>query len=217
MANTQTLFHPDQSSHTTYIKHPQPNNNFVQQPSFNTNYMQQPMQNLKDISDPTTALDMALELMTKAFQLNNITPTNDNQRSSSNPCYSQIAQSGMNIDQDRQMIMVDDNVGNQFRKNVVQNVGHLVGQNAVQNQGTQNVGNRNRLSFVPGISNQHGNGNVLATRAEGNSKVLQLQRRRSLCQQLHSKVKEMGCCLSSATTANCSKGRSRDPKHSRGI
>ncbi|GJW85793.1 hypothetical protein Tco_0158938 [Tanacetum coccineum] len=40
----------------------------------------------------------------------------------------------MNIDQDRQMLMVDDNVGNQFRQNAVQNVGNLVGQNAVQNQ-----------------------------------------------------------------------------------
>ncbi|GJV15375.1 hypothetical protein Tco_1360698 [Tanacetum coccineum] len=129
MANTQTPFHPDQSSHITYIQHPQPNNNFVLQPSFNTNYMQQPMQNPKDISDPTTALDMALELMSKAFQLNNTTTTNNNQRSSSNPCYSQIAQSGMNIDQDRHMLMVDDNVGNQFRENAVQNVGYLVGQN----------------------------------------------------------------------------------------
>ncbi|GKA49057.1 putative reverse transcriptase domain-containing protein [Tanacetum coccineum] len=40
----------------------------------------------------------------------------------------------MNIDQDRQMLMVDDNVETQFRENVVQNVGHLVRQNAVQNQ-----------------------------------------------------------------------------------
>ncbi|GJU65148.1 hypothetical protein Tco_1246983 [Tanacetum coccineum] len=70
------------------------------------------MQNPEDISDPTTALDMALELMSKAFQLNNTTTTNNNQRSSSNPCYSQIAQSGMNMDQDRQMQMVDDNVVN---------------------------------------------------------------------------------------------------------
>ncbi|GJZ96144.1 hypothetical protein Tco_0668478 [Tanacetum coccineum] len=105
--------------------------------------MQQPMQNPKDISDPTTALDMALELMSKAFQLNNITPTNNNQRSSSNPCYSQIAQSGMNIDQDTPMLMVDDNVGNQFRENAVQNVGHLDGQHAVQNLAAQDEGNAN--------------------------------------------------------------------------
>ncbi|GJR32510.1 hypothetical protein Tco_1108742 [Tanacetum coccineum] len=53
------------------------------------------MQNPEDISNPTTALDMALEFMSKAFQVNNTTPTNNNQRSSSNPCYSQITQSGI--------------------------------------------------------------------------------------------------------------------------
>ncbi|GKC32373.1 hypothetical protein Tco_1039667 [Tanacetum coccineum] len=127
------------------------------------------MQNPEDISDPTTALDMALELMSKAFQLNNTTTTNNNQRSSANPYYSQIAQLGMYIDQDRQMLMVDDNVGNQFRENAVQNVGHLVGQNAVQNQGTQNVGNQNGLGVVLGIANQHRNGNVVTAWAEGNS------------------------------------------------
>ncbi|GJT55164.1 integrase, catalytic region, zinc finger, CCHC-type containing protein [Tanacetum coccineum] len=46
MENTQTPFHPDQSSLITHIQHPLPNNYFVPQPSFNTNYMQQPMQNL---------------------------------------------------------------------------------------------------------------------------------------------------------------------------
>ncbi|GJY59149.1 integrase, catalytic region, zinc finger, CCHC-type containing protein [Tanacetum coccineum] len=127
MAKTQTPFHPDQSSHTTYKQHPQPNNNFIPQPSLNTNYLQHPMQNPKDISNPTNALDMALKLMAKAFQLNNSTPTNNNQRSSANPCNSQIAQSGMNMDQDRQMLMVDNNAGNQFRQNAVQNVGHLYG------------------------------------------------------------------------------------------
>ncbi|GJU84013.1 hypothetical protein Tco_1291559 [Tanacetum coccineum] len=50
------------------------------------------MQNPKDISDPTTAIDMALVLISKAFRLNNTTPTNNNQRSSSNPCNMQIAQ-----------------------------------------------------------------------------------------------------------------------------
>ncbi|GJX59974.1 retrovirus-related pol polyprotein from transposon TNT 1-94 [Tanacetum coccineum] len=87
--------------------------------------------NREDILNPTTALDMALELMAKAFQLNNTTPINNNQRSSSKPCYSQVAQS-------------------------------------VQNQGIQNVGNQNGLSVISGIANQHGNGNVVAARAEGN-------------------------------------------------
>nr|GEW78959.1 hypothetical protein [Tanacetum cinerariifolium] len=41
--------------------------------------------------------------------------------------------------------------------------------NAVQDQGIQNVGNQNELSVVPGIANQHGNGNVVAACAEGTS------------------------------------------------
>nr|GEZ47164.1 hypothetical protein [Tanacetum cinerariifolium] len=63
------------------------------QPSFNQNYMQQPMPNPEDITDPTTAMNMALALMAKAFKLNYSTPTN-NQRVSSNPCNRQIAQLG---------------------------------------------------------------------------------------------------------------------------
>ncbi|GJZ30113.1 integrase, catalytic region, zinc finger, CCHC-type containing protein [Tanacetum coccineum] len=47
--------------------------------------MQQPMPNPEDITDPTTAMNMALVLMAKAFKLNYSTPTNNNQRISSNP------------------------------------------------------------------------------------------------------------------------------------
>nr|GEV93137.1 hypothetical protein [Tanacetum cinerariifolium] len=50
------------------------------QPSFNQNYMQQPMPNPEDITDPTTAINMALTLMAKAFKLKYSTPTNNNQR-----------------------------------------------------------------------------------------------------------------------------------------
>ncbi|GJV82330.1 hypothetical protein Tco_1522228 [Tanacetum coccineum] len=132
MANTQTPFHPDQSSLITYLQHPQPNNNFVQQPLFNTNYMPQPMQNFEDSSDPTTAMNKALALIAKAFKINTI-PTNNNQRSSLIPRNNQIAQPDMNTSQDIKMQMVDDNVGNQVRQNAVQNVGNEVGQNAVQN------------------------------------------------------------------------------------
>nr|GEX42653.1 hypothetical protein [Tanacetum cinerariifolium] len=126
------------------------------------------MQNLKDISDPITAIDMTLALMAKAFNQNNTTPTNNNQRSSSNPCNMQIAQLGMNIDQDRQMLMVEDNVGNQFRLNAVQNVRNQVVQNAVQNPGIQIVENMNGLSFVLEIVNQYGNGNIVPAPAGGN-------------------------------------------------
>ncbi|GJW74192.1 retrovirus-related pol polyprotein from transposon TNT 1-94 [Tanacetum coccineum] len=42
-------------------------------------FMQQPMPNPEDISDPTTAMNMALALMAKTFKLNYSTPTNNNQ------------------------------------------------------------------------------------------------------------------------------------------
>ncbi|GJU23400.1 retrovirus-related pol polyprotein from transposon TNT 1-94 [Tanacetum coccineum] len=140
------VFHQDQPSPVTYMQQPQPNNNFIPQPSFNTNYMQQPMPNPEDIIDPTTAMNMALVLMAKAFQPNYSTPTNNNQIISSNPHNRQIAQP-------------------------VQNVKNLVVQNAVQNPGVQNVGNQNGHIVVSGIANpnanQIGNGNVVVTRDEG--------------------------------------------------
>ncbi|GJV85848.1 retrovirus-related pol polyprotein from transposon TNT 1-94 [Tanacetum coccineum] len=189
MANSNNPFNypvflQDQPSPSTYMQQPQPiNNNYNPQPSFNQNYMQQPMPNPEDITDPTTAMNMALVLMAKAFKLNYSTPTNNNQRISSNPRNRQIAQPGMNMGQDRQMRMVGANGGNQFRQyagqnvgnqngyNAVQNVGNQVVQNAVQNQGVQNVGNQNGIIVVPGITNQNpnGNGNVVAARAEGNA------------------------------------------------
>ncbi|GJU13716.1 hypothetical protein Tco_1136112 [Tanacetum coccineum] len=65
------VFHQDQPSPVTYMQQPQPiNNNYNPQPSFNQNYMQQPMPNPEDITDPTTAMNMALALMAKAFKLN---------------------------------------------------------------------------------------------------------------------------------------------------
>nr|GFB20314.1 hypothetical protein [Tanacetum cinerariifolium] len=73
------------------------------QSSFNQNYLQQPMPNPEDITDPTTAMNMALAFMAKAFNLNYSTPTNNNQRISSNPRNRQIAQPRINIGQDRQM------------------------------------------------------------------------------------------------------------------
>ncbi|GJX85004.1 hypothetical protein Tco_0335778 [Tanacetum coccineum] len=108
----------------------------------------------------------------------------------------------MNTSQDIKMQMVDDNSWKSGRQKVVQYDGMRLGKNEYWN----------------------GEKNVVTALAEGNligikwnsDKVLQLSRRGSLCQQLHSKAKEM-CCLSSATTADCSRGRSRDLKHSRGI
>nr|GEU75422.1 auxin-binding protein ABP19a-like [Tanacetum cinerariifolium] len=79
---------------------------YQDQPLFNQNYMQKPMPNPKDITDPTTAMNMELALMAKAFKLNYSTPTNNNQRISSNLHNRQIDQPGMNLGQDRQMQMV---------------------------------------------------------------------------------------------------------------
>nr|GFB57480.1 hypothetical protein [Tanacetum cinerariifolium] len=118
------------------------------QPSFNQNYMQQPMPNPEDITYPTTAMNLALALMAKAFKLNYSTPTNNNQKISLNPRNRQIAQSSMNMGQDRQM--------------------HMVG---AKNPRVQNVGNQNGLIGVPGNANQNsnGNGNLVAACAEGNA------------------------------------------------
>nr|GEW22278.1 hypothetical protein [Tanacetum cinerariifolium] len=116
--------------------------------------MQQPMPNPKDITDPTTAMNMALALMAKAFKLNYSTPTNNNKRISLNPCNRQIAQHG-----------------NQNAYNDVQNAGNQVIQNVVQNPRIQNVGNQNGLIGIPGNANQNPNrnGNLVAARAEGNA------------------------------------------------
>ncbi|GKD12515.1 retrovirus-related pol polyprotein from transposon TNT 1-94 [Tanacetum coccineum] len=71
--------------------------------------MQQLMLNPEDITDPTTAMNMALVLMAKAFKLNYSILTKNNQRISSNPRNRQIAQPGMNMGQDRQIQMVEGN------------------------------------------------------------------------------------------------------------
>nr|GEV29084.1 retrovirus-related Pol polyprotein from transposon TNT 1-94 [Tanacetum cinerariifolium] len=150
------------------------------QPSYNQNYMQQPMLNPEDITDPTTAMNMSLALIAKAFKLNYSTPTNNNHRISSNPHNRQIAQPGMKIGQDRQMQMDRGNGEKQFRQYAGQNVGNLNGyntvqnvgnQNAVQNPRIQNIRNQNRLIGVPGNANQNlnGNGNLVAARADGNA------------------------------------------------
>ncbi|GKD78856.1 hypothetical protein Tco_1341477 [Tanacetum coccineum] len=72
-------------------------------------------------------MNKALALLAKAFKVNTI-PTNNNQRSSLIPRNSQTAQQDMNTSQDIKMQMVDDNVGNQVRQNVVQYDANEVGQ-----------------------------------------------------------------------------------------
>nr|GEZ66927.1 hypothetical protein [Tanacetum cinerariifolium] len=97
---------------------------------------------------------MELALISKAFKLNYSTPTNNNQRISSNPRNRQIAQPG-----------------NLNGYNAIQNVGNQVIQNAAQNSRVQNFGNQNGLIGVPGNANQNlnRNGNLVSARAEGNA------------------------------------------------
>nr|GEW37603.1 retrovirus-related Pol polyprotein from transposon TNT 1-94 [Tanacetum cinerariifolium] len=90
------------------------------------------MPNPEDITDPTTAMNITLALMAKAFKLNYSTPTNNNQRISLNPRNRQIAQPGMNMGQDRQMQMVGGNGENQFRQYAGQNIGNLNGKCTVK-------------------------------------------------------------------------------------
>nr|GEV82622.1 hypothetical protein [Tanacetum cinerariifolium] len=101
-------------------------------------------------------------------------------RISLNPRNRQIAQPGMNMGQDRHMLMVAGNGENKFRQYAEQNVGNLNGyndvqnvrnqviKNATQNPRVQNVGNHNGLIGVPGNANQNlnGNGNLVAVRTE---------------------------------------------------
>nr|GFC09175.1 hypothetical protein [Tanacetum cinerariifolium] len=118
------------------------------------NYLQQPMPNLEDITDSTTMMNMSLALMAKAFKPNYSTPTNNNQRISSNSRNRQIAQPGQNA-------------GNLNGYNAIQNVGNQV----VQNPRVQNVGNQNGPIGVQrnGNQNQIRNGNLVAVRAEENA------------------------------------------------
>nr|GEZ51088.1 hypothetical protein [Tanacetum cinerariifolium] len=134
------------------------------------------MTSLEDINDPTKEMNVALILFAKAFQLT--APTNNNQRTSSNPHNRQIAQPVINIGYDRQTQNVGGNGRNQFRQyagkvaqnqqgyNAWQNGGFQGAQNAIQNAGGQNGGNQNGLVVVPWIANQSGTGNVVAARAE---------------------------------------------------
>nr|GFA94986.1 hypothetical protein [Tanacetum cinerariifolium] len=108
------------------------------------------MPNPEDIIDPTTAMNMALTLMAKAFKLNYSTPTNNNHRISSNPRNRQIAQPRMNIGQDRQMQMV----GGNENQNLIGN-GNLVAIRAEGNAAGQN-GNQIRCYNCMGQASTSG-------------------------------------------------------------
>nr|GEV66623.1 hypothetical protein [Tanacetum cinerariifolium] len=159
MAHSQNSYkflatHNDQSSSSNHSQQSFPiNNKYNPQPSLNQNFMQPPMTSCEDINDPTEAMNAALILFAKAFQL--IAPSNNKQRNSYNPRNSQIAQQVMSMTQ------------NQQGYNAWHNVGIQGAQNAGQNDGVQGGGNQNGVVVVPGIGNQNGTDNVVAARAEG--------------------------------------------------
>nr|GEX24851.1 ribonuclease H-like domain-containing protein [Tanacetum cinerariifolium] len=104
------------------------------QPSFNPNYMQQPMPNLEGITYPTTAMNMSLALIAKAFKLNYSTPTKNNQRISSNPHNRQIAQPG-NLNGYNDVHNVENQNPNGNGNLVVARVeGNVTGHNGIQLQ-----------------------------------------------------------------------------------
>nr|GEW69920.1 ribonuclease H-like domain-containing protein [Tanacetum cinerariifolium] len=110
---------------------------------------------IPSLSDPTTAMNITLALMAKAFKLNYSTPTNNNQRISSNPRNRQIAQPGnVNGYNDVQ------NVGNQVIQNVVQSNpngnGNLVVARAEGNA-TGHNGNQIRSAEVHNYENCYDN------------------------------------------------------------
>nr|GFC01673.1 hypothetical protein [Tanacetum cinerariifolium] len=99
------------------------------------------MPNPEDITDPTTAMNMALALMAKAFKLNYSTQTNNNQRILSNLRNRQIAQPGQNAGNSAGY---NDVIGNQIGN------GNLVAARAEGNTAGQN-GNQIRCYNCRGI------------------------------------------------------------------
>nr|GEX08312.1 hypothetical protein [Tanacetum cinerariifolium] len=115
-------------------------------------------QSSSNINDPTEAMNATLILFAKAFQLS--APTNNNQRTTSNPRNRQLSQPVMNIGQDTLTQNVGGNGGNQFGQYDGKVAQNQQGFNAWQNGGIQGVQNA-------GIANQSGTGNVVVARAEG--------------------------------------------------
>ncbi|GKA46026.1 hypothetical protein Tco_0738822 [Tanacetum coccineum] len=105
LANTQQKTTYPSPVYTT--EQPLPlNNNIVQQPSpnNNNNFLQQqpfPFDTIIDVNDPIQAMQIAFALMPTAFTRRYYTPTNNNQRISSNTHNKQIAQPWMNMNQGR--------------------------------------------------------------------------------------------------------------------
>ncbi|GJV64312.1 hypothetical protein Tco_1475140 [Tanacetum coccineum] len=121
------------------------------------NYMPQLVPNPEDILDPTTTMNISLILMDKAFKLNYSTPTNNNQRTSSNPRNRQFAQPSMNMGQERQIQLVGGNGGNPFGQYARKIVGNQNGYNAVQNIRNQGIANHTGNGYIYEIEEVNAN------------------------------------------------------------
>nr|GFA43223.1 hypothetical protein [Tanacetum cinerariifolium] len=137
------------SSHLLRYAKSRPNKKLIHKSILNGPYVRRMVPEPGDaehITDPTTAMNMTLALMAKAFKLNYSTPTNNNQRISSNPRNRQIAQPG-----------------NLNGYNAVQNVRNQVAPNPrVQNDGIQNLIRNGNLVAVRAEGNAAGhNGNQI--------------------------------------------------------
>ncbi|GKB02512.1 hypothetical protein Tco_0830601, partial [Tanacetum coccineum] len=192
------VFHQDQPSSSTYMQttHNRINNNYNPQPSFNQNYMQQPMPNPEDITDPTTAMNMALVLMANGIQTKLLQHrTNTTKNFTSNPL--------------RQYAWAECWVQNEY--NAEQNVGKSGCFKTSSESGCQNSRNQNGQNWC---SIRMVNGNVVAARAEGNSNGINGNPIRCIAQneeagiQLTSKefdfIAAVGACEETEkVTANC--------------
>nr|GFC42999.1 hypothetical protein [Tanacetum cinerariifolium] len=175
----------------------------------------------EDITDHTTAMNIALALMAKAFKLNYSTPTNNNQRISSNPRNRKIAQLGMNMGQYRQMQMVRGNGENHFRQYAGQNIRNLNGFNDVQKVGNQavaqlgmNMGQDRQMQMVGANGGNQFRQQMQMVGGNGGNQFRQYAGQDAgnpagYNDVIGNQAKEKGCCLSSDTVIDCSEEEAR--------
>nr|GEW76712.1 hypothetical protein [Tanacetum cinerariifolium] len=134
MAHSQSSFnfpttYKEQSSSSTHSQQSFPiNNKYNPQTSLNQNFMQPPITSLEDINNPIEAMNTALILFAKAFQLFNVGGNGGNQ----------VGQYAGQVAQNQQGFNAWQNDGIQ----------------GAQNAGVQSGGNQNGLVVVPRIANQ---------------------------------------------------------------
>jgi hypothetical protein len=158
----QQQFYPQQQLVIPQQQYPQ-----FQEPEFTDN------------DEVNATLTQAFAFLTKKFQGRHSTPTNNNQRISSNTRNKQFAQPSFNMDNGGQMVGVYETpqgyqnmqntgqypgnqnagqfVGNQYGQYAGNQMGQFVGNQRGQNVGNQAMGNQNRNVAAPVVGNM---GNV---------------------------------------------------------